>query len=621
MADFSSSDFKFVAEWVVEECSRRKRLRSDLNKQWDDIDRQVKMIPDVSFKYNKGRLVEELAWMPEVEPELQAQTLEVLTADARRLMFPDSGPWFSAHAVTTDKYLADLQEQSLVVGSEIDVPSKITQDNVDQMCAGAVSLWHRQYDFFKHIDLINAEVFKFGVGVGKARLVRKRMIAQNSKGIMAMEQKIPMLLPRSIRKTYLDDREVNVLHQGFSFGGSVIYEEIMNVIDLRAAANLGGTDPDDEDGGWMPSNTKGLEGDKHGDLRVLEWEGDMVVPRKTSKDIVMEQPIITVAVGSKKGGGEVPKVVRFRWNKLKGSAHIPFIYHPEDLITPYASSPLMKGRGLQASVTEALRRFLMAAVLNTQPPLKWDRSDMYLAAMGGPKVFPGAQWGSIDANVEPVEIGNPEAMLRAYLALREQYFSVTGVNLPRLGAQTVSHTTAFAKQAELARGEIRLLDYVKSANRGPLTQWVSTAYQLGRPQMRNTVYYVDAYGGHIKASASDLPEDVMWEVFGAGGPFEEQQKKANRTQALQLAISVEQLKAQQAQLKAAGLELNPKLDLDKVIEQVLSQGGWTDIDSIFVSRGTGLPPEAGGGQVLPVNPTQATTAPTAAIQSIAEQVG
>jgi hypothetical protein len=65
------------------------------------------MVPDVSHKkLPNGQVDANKMWMAEMELPLQAQALEVLTADARRMMFPDSGPWFRAHAQVTDDYLS-----------------------------------------------------------------------------------------------------------------------------------------------------------------------------------------------------------------------------------------------------------------------------------------------------------------------------------------------------------------------------------------------------------------------------------------------------------------------------------------------------------------------------------
>ena len=103
---FDKRDFAQIEGFICEELKSRKAARKDREKIWKDIDRQLAMTPDASYKLDaQGKPDRQRAWMPESELPLQAQTLEVLTADSRRMKFPDSGPWFAAHSEVTDKYL------------------------------------------------------------------------------------------------------------------------------------------------------------------------------------------------------------------------------------------------------------------------------------------------------------------------------------------------------------------------------------------------------------------------------------------------------------------------------------------------------------------------------------
>src|SRR3954466_8620695 len=92
---FDASDFNYLAEYIIEEHRVRKQRRNDRERQWKEIDRQIAMEPDISFKKVGDKIDTKKAWMAEMELPLQAQALEVLTADSRRMMFPDTGPWFA----------------------------------------------------------------------------------------------------------------------------------------------------------------------------------------------------------------------------------------------------------------------------------------------------------------------------------------------------------------------------------------------------------------------------------------------------------------------------------------------------------------------------------------------
>src|SRR4051812_627718 len=97
---FDDRDWKYLADFVIQEFEKRRDSdkRKDRVKQWKEIDRQIEMKPDVEYKkMPDGSVDKTKAWMAEMELPLQAQALEVLTSDTRRLMFPDSGPWFRGH--------------------------------------------------------------------------------------------------------------------------------------------------------------------------------------------------------------------------------------------------------------------------------------------------------------------------------------------------------------------------------------------------------------------------------------------------------------------------------------------------------------------------------------------
>src|SRR3990172_2192604 len=199
-------DFNKIAEQIYELYSKKKNKRTAYDRACREIDRQLRMEPDISHKLDAhGRPDKNKAWMPEVELPLQSQTLEVLTADARRMQFPDSGAWFAAHAAMTDEYLDRVDFQSLIAGDENEVPSKINQDNADKLVLGVLDHWHDQYKFYDHVDLINSEAFKYGMGIGRARMVTKKIFINTAKGVVPQNQRIPVLFPRSIKTIYLED--------------------------------------------------------------------------------------------------------------------------------------------------------------------------------------------------------------------------------------------------------------------------------------------------------------------------------------------------------------------------------------------------------------------------------
>lgn len=585
----TKSDFTKAAEFVIDETRRREQTQSrrDLERKIKEIDRQLEMEPDISHKINEqGKVLKGHEWMPEMELPLQAQTLETLTADARRMTFPGSGPWMAAHALVDDDYLERVEISGLIAGDQNDVPSVINQDNVDQMCAGVQLHWQKQYNFRKSADQVNAEAFKYGVATGRVRLATKQQFRHQAQGTTRDDRRFPVLVPRSIKDTLLDDSPYAALHEGHVIGPSNIFRKKMRLVDLMEAAAKGSNDPDREDGGWMPKNLKGIEADKNGFVNVVEFEGDMLIPRKTTDALFSPNSIVTVVEGGKSG------VVRWRNNQLSRSSYIQWPYHCEDVTDPYATSPLMKGAPVQKACVDMLNRMIMVAQIQAQPPVGYDKDDQNFAGRGGPPIHPGASWATV-GDVKIYDVGDLASMLQIYISLLQQYADVTGVNAPRLGAQTVSHTTAFAKDVEQQRGTLRTVDYVNSSLEGPWGEYLSIAWELGRPTMRNENVYIPSYNGFVTVSAKQLPEDVMFEAIGAGGPSEEAAKDQKRQNAVNIVLQLDQLRAQYKQL---GVE--PSVDYDKLIEQIMRSGGWTDVDELLNTANATVQPGSGGAEGL-----------------------
>lgn len=608
---FNRRDWQFIADFVIEEWSRRKRAREDREKQWAEVDRQLRMEPEIAFKkMPDGRIDAKKAWMAEMELPLQAQALEVLTADARRLMFPDTGTWFRAHAEMTDDYLDEVDFSSIVLGDKAEVPSQIDQDNVDKLVEGFLLHTFRQYDIYTRMDRINTGAFKYGMGIGRACMETKNVYIHEARGVRKEKQKIPVIEPVCIKQLYLDDRKPTS-HTSDVLGPAFIAEDWIRHEALQLAANKGSNDALDEHGGWMPNEVRRIVADDKGFVHLLEMEGDIVIPRKTTRSMVIPGAIVTVAIGGKSDGNVTNGVVRLRYRKSPYSSYLMFPYHFEDENDPYPTSPLMKGRTVQMMATDALNRLMDSAALKNAPPVGYSSDDMWFAQHGGPVIHPGAQWQTTDEVRVYDEIGGDPSALSGALSLAlNLYAELTGILPARLGAQTVSHTTAFAKDAELQRGAVRTVDYVRQSGHGGLTKWLDMSYRMAREALgdEEISYWIDSYGGFVQIDKTYLPEKAVFEWFGSSGPAEEQAKMQARLSSLQLALQMDQLKI------AMGGQ--PTVDIDAAIQQVLREGKWTDVDAI--TRVAGV---SGGTASAPAVPDAAESGPgaaVAALQALAE---
>ena len=592
---FDDRDWKYLADFVVAEFEKRRNndKRKERERQWKEIDRQIEMRPDVEYKkLPDGSVDTRKAWMAEMELPLQAQALEVLTADARRMMFPDAGPWFRAHAQMTDDYLKKVNFQSLVLGDHNQVPSEINQDNCDKLAEGFLNYLFSQYDHVSKFDIINAESFKYGMGIARARLESRSIYINESRGVRRETKRLPTLVPVSIKGIYPDDPKPS-MHSSQVLGQAHIAHEYMRYENLALAASKGSDDPEKEDGGWMADQLKKVQADKDGYVQVLEMEGDIIVPRKTVRSVVIPGAILTVAVGGKeKGDGASSKaVIRFRFRKQPFSSYLFFPYHYEGADDFYPTGPLMKGRPIQMAATDALNRLMDSGALKNSPPVGYDRNNMTFGQAGGPEIFPGAQWETNDPVTVHYQIGGDPSALAAVLAQHiNLYAELTGVLPARLGAQTVSHTTAYSKQAELQRGATRTVDYVNQCGEGPIQRWLDMAYRMGRDALsgkEKLSFFIEAYGGWVEVEKDFLPEEVTWDWFGAGGPQENQAKMQQRIQSAQMALQMDAMAIQTGH--------QPTINIAALQREILREGGWADVDSITnaTSHASGPSPARG----------------------------
>ena len=583
---FSKAEHDKISDFVIDEHRRRKKLRKHREQHWKEIDRQLRMEPEVKSKRQKGKVIPHKAWMPEMELPNQSTALEVLTADELRMMFPDSDDWFRMRTNASQAFIDNFKaNDDFVINEESDPASIITQDNIDDYTAGFVKHGLRQFDHRKTWDLINTDKIKYGNGVGRARLAKKPVFINQAKGTTDNSVKIPILAPISIKDVFLDDMENAFMADGTVLGPAQIFHQFKKLEDVLLAAKRGSNNPEDEDGGWMPAVVAGLEADKNGNIEYIEYEGDMIVPISGGKSEFLPSVIATVAIGKVTTKTSSSGLIRLRFRKFPYSSYVNVPYQLENIDDPYSTSPLMKGAPIQRAASEALNRFMQSAILNTEPPVSYSKDEINFRAGGGPQIFPGAQWET-EGGVEVHEIGNPAALQNGYLTLLSQYSDVTGINAPRLGAQTNSHTTAFAKEQEIEKGQVRTVDSVRTTIHGPMTRWMYMFYDMQRDALGDGTeeIFIEKFNGFVQVSKDLLPEEAFIEVFGAAGPAESAARQQQQQQAILTAIQVNQLGVEQGLAKP--------LNYDAITEKLLSDGGISDIDIFKIPAGgtEGTPP-------------------------------
>lgn len=588
---FGQEDFNHIAEWVVDTLRSRERKRKHIESMWSEVDRQLRMEPSVRYKENVEGRDNNNNWMPEMELPNQAQALEVICADVRRMTFPDSGAFYRVHGRMTQELIEAYENYDFMQDDQVKFVREVTgspaidQGDINAVTQSFMDHIHTVNDFESSFDQITAQAVTYGNGVGRVKMANKTKFTRTEFGVAKEKFKIPFLVPRDIRNVYLDDNVNNVLHEGQYLGPCTIQKSYHAYEDLVMSANKGSKDVNEEDGGWMPSQLKGMQPGEGKLIEVIEVEGDIIVPNRGDGSMVLHNSIITVAVGAKDKQSEgrdknLVRCIRYRRRQTELDSYVEFPYHVEDLKSPYATSPLMKGMPIQQAASEAMNRVLMAMALDTQPPVRYDRDDAQFAADGGPQLYPGSQMASI-GDIQILDVGNPQSMLLAYQEFKSQHDDMTGVNAPRLGAQTLSHTTAYSKQQELSRGQIRTVDFVKTSLKGGLHKWLTLCYDMGRKALgeNELQVFMNETKSFIDISSEVLPDVVHFEVNGAATPSENTAKVQSMLQSLQLAMQIDQLKVQ--------MGMGEPLDYGEIQKEILKQGGVEDVERFAPATGQG----------------------------------
>jgi hypothetical protein len=565
-------DFDKIAEQIKLEADDRQKARKDREKQWDEVDAQLRMDKDHAMKIRAKRTDGQMQdregdWIPAFVLPHQATALEVLTSDARRMMLPESKSWFEAQANMTDDILEKYAEPGLFEGDQ-QGGTLVTQEDLNAICEAVLQHNHRKYDVGAVLDCLNADAMKYGEFAGRVKEVTGKTYTDDFRGVWNEERKFVALTPASMKTTYPDESVQNVMGEGLAIQPTWIRVYQQRVQDLQIASRKGNSDTRDPiAGGWLKKNVAKLEPverRKH-HIKVIEYEGDLVVDRSRDK-IELFNKVITVAVGR-----DGPTVVRYRDQDTPYRSYVHGVYHYESKTEKVG--PLVKAAPLHNAMSEIFNRLVACGILHVEPPLSHSPDDRYFLSQAGPRVFPRAVWPTA-TGIQVHEIGDPEKMLAVFLAMLRMYEELTGVTAPRTGAQTKSHQTAFAIDQEISRGQIRTVDYVKSAMRGPITNWLYMEWDMLKRTMDTEMIYVPRLQSYLRISADMLP-DCIFDVYGAAGPLEEQREEQKRQQSMMAVLQTEPIARQ--------LGAKP-LNLDKIRQEMLRDGGWSNAADFFAER-------------------------------------
>tara|TARA_Y100000310_G_scaffold322829_1_gene382386 strand:+ start:150 stop:2027 length:1878 start_codon:yes stop_codon:yes gene_type:complete len=535
-------DFNKLANEVKQLYDDRKARREDLEKHWDEIDRQVEMEAEAATtRADDGT---DRSWMAAVEMPWQASSLDILPKDAMRLIFPPGDDWYQPHVILTDEWAEKIAQLPLLAGVEGDPGlGNVDQESADMIIKAVMEHYHSLYDFRKAWKALLTEAAKYGTYVGREMLVDIPVFTQDYRGPRGRAMPVPALIPTSIRNVYLDDTVQDALHEGKAIKPAHIRHWWQRLEDLKRAAKRGAKA--DENAGWMPAALNKLKprdsGDRKDHVELLEMEGDLVIDRDDGL-IYLPDHIVTVASGNE------ARVVRLRPIKTPFRSYITGVYDHDDINSPYGTCPLLKGRPLQVIGSELANRGTNSAALDAEPAIAYDSDDTQLDADGGPMIAPGSKFQADNPDsIREIRGGDVGAIFAAFNGMKQSYEETLHIQDPRRGSDVKSHTTAFANQLVQARSLLPTEDFALDVESGPIISHLYMTFELVKLALKQpTTVYVNALGvdGHFELTKEHVDVECTFTVEGSRGIQSREEKRANFMAYYRLQLETAALKAQ-----------------------------------------------------------------------------
>lgn len=492
----SNRDQKRAAEFIVDEHRRRKENRKLKEKQWAEIDRQIRMEAK-PLESKTGETV----WFPQIELPLQANAREILNDDIARLIFPGDQDWYKAEAYVTEEW-GEAFRNDATVGNVLG--GVADQDTANIIVHGALDHFHRQYDYRGAWKKLIDENVSYGTFVGRWALVKTLFVSHDFRSTSGRKQ--PVLVPCSVKNTYLDDTLSFQLQENVGVSPGFIRSTWRRIADLKTQSGWDNVDK-------LQPSTKEFPGH----VEVLEFEGDLILDRTKTEDMTFMNVRVTVAVQ------QTPMVLKWEKLDLPFRSYITGYYESDGTDSPYGTCPLMKGRPLQEAASLATNTSLAIATLQALPTIVYDADDQHLTAKGGPRISPNQKIAAENPDaIRDLQVGDLAAQFAMLQGLLEQYEHTTKVNDPRRGAQGRSHTTATASVNELSRGLLPTEDVVQGMENGAIVTSLYMEYELARRALKDRMpVYIEARGarGHLELSSAVLPESSDFTVMGSRGVF------------------------------------------------------------------------------------------------------
>lgn len=485
-----AKDWNSIALYIKDQLKQRKdsKFRTRAEKIWKEVDRQVSM-ESMSRQANNPNTKD---WRSALELGELSRASEVLSADIRRLTFPQNRQWFEVHSELPqelDQNGDPVQDGHLQRRIDGGVRALMAQQNLD-------------FGLKARTDLSVKEALHHGSYVVE---VRMENLLRVHDGMKVEPVRAPVWVPHSMWNCY-PDPSASIVGTNMFYNGSMIIKSFMSYYAVQKQK------------GWMNLNKIDDPG-KDKDLELITFFGDVSMTRKDGDIFLPNSKIIVIN----------DHVVFYQANPIPFPQIIYNGYERLDVRDPYFVSPLIKMSPAQKIASVLVNKYLDNVDLKVEPPIVYDGNDPDLVAQGGIDLSPGSSTPSKNlANFKVIDVGDPSYALQGLQFMMTELQKGTSVDAIRSGMSSGTEQTATEVERTRQGAQIRTVDFVDKHELHGLRPFLYIQHELNKRELKDYQFYnpeMDA-PDFERVGKEDLPKNVHFDVVGSKGLIEEQQRQA-----------------------------------------------------------------------------------------------
>lgn len=502
-------DWDKVQEHLMTELDSRKRsgFRRSQERKWKEVDRQIEM--EAMIKRARDGTEVPQDWHNIIELGELSKASENMSADVRRITFPQSRYWFEPHSDT--KQEAGFNQQT---GEKKEKQQR--QQMVDGRLRAFMMQQHTDFGLKDRVELSIKEALHHGSFVVEVDWEEQKMVfgGEKTKTIGA-----PVWIPHSMWNSY-PDPSPSVVGTNMFYTGTMFIESYLPRYKCEKLVNSG------EDG-YLASQWKKVPKDEHvlkdqqrtKDVKIVTYWGDIMMERNNPEEnLYFPNHKVQMMNGI---------IVYFLPNDTPYPNLIYRGYERTDIRNPYYTSPIIKQSPMQKLASTLANKTMDGIELHLEPPIVYDGNDPDFVLNGGPDVRPGSKVSAKGSNAfQQVKIGDPEVAITGLeLALNQMKEKLGRPGKP-VGDRATKAEVVKSSQDQ----EVSLVDFIDKVEIA-LRSFLYMQHEMNLRKLDTYFYYSPEMQDpdFLVVKKDDLPKKVHFDVVGARGVLGEQERAEKMT--------------------------------------------------------------------------------------------